>query len=122
MNTFMSTAARVVSVSWDFDHLGMIEASPATPDADAEVAAIEAGASDLEPGDEGMTVFFTAPTDMDAVARALPNFGFNVQTAKLGYRPKNPVSVSEAERAEVEAFLEALDADDDVQHVFVALA
>lgn len=110
------------SVSWDFDHLGMIEAVPATSDADPEMAAIEAGASDLEPSDEGATLFLTAPTDIDAVARALPNFGFTVQTAKLGYKPKNPMTLSEAERAEVEAFLEAIDADDDVQHVYVALA
>ena len=40
------------SVAWDFDHLGMIEAAPATAGADAEVAAIEAGAQDLEPGEE----------------------------------------------------------------------
>ena len=31
------------SVSWDFDHLGMIEASPTSADADAEIAAIEVG-------------------------------------------------------------------------------
>ena len=36
------------SVSWDFDHVGMIEAMPESPTADAELAAIEAGARDLE--------------------------------------------------------------------------
>ena len=40
----------------------------------------------------------------------------------LGYRPKNPVSLGEAERTEVEAFLEAVDADDDVQNVYAGLA
>ena len=110
------------SVSWDFDHLGMIEATPKTPDADPELAAIEAGAADLEPGDDGATLFYTAITDLDAVCRALPDHGFVVQTAKLGYRPKNPVtSLGEAELAEVEAFLEAMDADDDVQNVYVGL-
>ncbi|MFZ5755837.1 MAG: YebC/PmpR family DNA-binding transcriptional regulator [Pseudomonadota bacterium] len=110
------------SVSWDFDYLGMIEATPDKPDADPEVAAIEAGASDLEPGEEGGTLFYTDPTEMDAVCRALPSFGFTVQSAHLGYRPKNPVTIGDAERAEVEAFLEAIDADDDVQRVFVGLA
>jgi YebC/PmpR family DNA-binding regulatory protein len=110
------------SVSWDFDHLGMIEATPQSPGADPEAAAIEAGARDLEPGEGGATTFYTDPTDLDAVSRALPNFGFAVQSAQLGYRPKNPVTLGEAERAEVEAFLEAIDADDDVQNVFVGLA
>ncbi len=110
------------SVSWDFDYLGIIEATPESPGADPEVAAIEAGASDLEPGEEGTTYFYTDPTDLDAVSRALPTHGFIVQAAHLGYRPKNPVALSEADRAEVEAFLEAIDADDDVQHVYAALS
>lgn len=110
------------SVSWDFDHLGMIEASPESPEADAELAAIEAGASDLEPADDGATLFLTEPTDMDAVCRSLPAYGFVVRSAQLGYRPKNPVTLGDAERAEVEAFLEAVDADDDVQNVFAGLA
>jgi YebC/PmpR family DNA-binding regulatory protein len=110
------------SVSWDFDYLGMIEATPATKEADAELAAIEAGAQDFEPGDEDATLFLTEPTDLDAVCRALPAFGFTVQSAQLGYRPKNPVVLSDAEREEVEAFLEAIDADDDVQNVYAGLA
>ena len=110
------------SVAWDFDYLGMIEATPASAGADAETAAIEAGASDLEPGENGATLFLTAPSDLDAVSRALPAQGFVVQSAQLGYRPKNPVTLGNAERAEVEAFLEAVDADDDVQNVFAGLA
>lgn len=114
------------SVSWDFDHLGMIEAEPARPDADAEVAAIEAGAQDFEPaGENGATVFLTDPTDLDLVSRALPAQGFTVLSAKLGYKPKNPVdpaSLSAEHLEEVEVFLAAIDANDDVQNVFVGLA
>jgi len=109
------------SVSWDFDHVGMIEAAP-EGDADPEMAAIEAGAQDFEAADEGSTLFITEPTDLDAVCKALPEFGFTVQSAQLGYRPKNPVSLSGAELEEVEAFLEAIDAHDDVQNVYVGLA
>ncbi|MCJ0877665.1 MAG: YebC/PmpR family DNA-binding transcriptional regulator [Pseudomonas stutzeri] len=109
------------SVSWDFDHVGMIEAAPAG-DADPEMAAIEAGAQDSEAADDGATLFITEPTDLDAVCKALPEFGFTVQSAQLGYRPKNPVSLSGAELEEVEAFLEAIDAHDDVQNVYVGLA
>jgi YebC/PmpR family DNA-binding regulatory protein len=110
------------SVSWDFNYVGMIEATPNSPNADAEAAAIEAGAQDLEPGENNTTLFLTAPTDLDAVSRALPSHGFTVQSAVLGYRPKNPVKLDDAARAEVEAFLEAIDADDDVQNVYAALA
>jgi YebC/PmpR family DNA-binding regulatory protein len=110
------------SVAWDFDYQGLIEATSNSKQADAELAAIEAGAQDFEPAEEGATLFLTDPTDLDAVCRALPTYGFTVQSAQLGYRAKNPVALSDAEREEVEAFLEAIDADDDVQNVYVGLA
>lgn len=110
------------SVSWDFDYQGMIEATPNSKEADVELAAIEAGAQDFEPAENGATLFLTDSTDLDAVCRALPAYGFTVQSAQLGYRSKNPVVVNDGEREEVEAFLEAIDADDDVQNVYVGLA
>ncbi len=113
------------SVSWDFDHVGMIEAEASTAGADPEMAAIEAGAQDLEVGEDGVTLFWTDPTDLDAVSRALPAQGFTVLSAKLGYKPKNPVdpaSLSAEALEEVETFLAAMDANDDVQNVFAGLA
>ncbi|MFM2066117.1 MAG: hypothetical protein RLZZ584_1026 [Pseudomonadota bacterium] len=113
------------SVSWDFEHVGMVEAEPVGRDADAELAAIEAGAQDFEPVDEdGVALFITAPADLDVVTRALPAQGFNVLSARLGYRPKNPVapaSLSAEQLEEVESFLAALDANDDVQKVYAGL-
>ena len=114
------------SVSWDFDHVGMVEAEPTKPGADPELAAIEAGAQDFEPGhEEGTTLFLTDPADLDLVSRALPAHGFTVLSAKLGYKAKNPIdpaSLSASELEEVEAFLAAIDANDDVQNMFVGLA
>jgi len=118
------------SVSWDFDHLGMIEAEPTagasgSKAADPEEAAIEAGAQDLEPGEDGATIFLTDPTDLDIVSKALPAQGFTVLSAKLGYKAKNPVdpaSLDPTALEEVENFLAAIDAHDDVQNVFVGLA
>ena len=59
------------------------------------------------------------------VKLALPAQGFTVLSAKLGYKPKNPIdpaSLSAGNLHEVEAFLAAIDANDDVQNVFVGLA
>ena len=111
------------SVTWDFDHVGLIEASTDNA-ADPEMAAIEAGAQDFEEGEEeGTTLFITETTDLDAVQKALPEQGFTVLSAKLGYLAKNPVSgLSDEQMAEVEAFLEGLDNHDDVQDMFVGLA
>ena len=112
------------SVSWDFDHVGMIEAEASAASADPELAAIEAGAQDFEPGEDGTTLFLTDATDLDLVSRALPAQGFTVLSAKLGYKAKNPVdpaSLSAEALEEVETFLAAIDANDDVQNVFVGL-
>ena len=109
------------AVSWDFSHVGIIEATP--PSAlDAETAAIEAGAQEVEPADEGGFRFYTDPPDVDVVSRALTAQGWTVSSALLGWRPKNPVSLQGAARAEVESFLAALDDDDDVQRIYAGLA
>jgi YebC/PmpR family DNA-binding regulatory protein len=115
----MATAG---AITWDFARLGAIDAThPAN--ADADEAAIEAGAQDLEANDEGGTTFYTEPTDLDTVSRALTERGWTLSAARLIWKAKNPVSVDDdAKRAEVEAFLETLDGDDDVQHLYVGIA
>jgi len=113
------------SVSWDFDHVGIIEAETLVAGSDPELAAIEAGAQDFEPAEEdGNTTFLTDATDLDLVSRALPAQGFGVLSAKLGYKAKNPIdpaSLSADQLEEVEAFLAAIDGNDDVQNVFAGL-
>jgi YebC/PmpR family DNA-binding regulatory protein len=122
------------SVSWDFSHVGLIEAQASSPDADAETAAIEAGAQDVELPNvaavdadsdaEPVPLFITDAADLDLVSRALPTHGFSVVSAKLGYLPKNPISaasLSKEQLEEVEAFLAAIDGNDDVQQVFAGL-
>jgi transcriptional/translational regulatory protein YebC/TACO1 len=47
-----------------------------------------------QPMKMGVALFYTALTDVDAVSHALPNYGFTLQSAQLGYRPKNPVTLN----------------------------
>ncbi|MBL8916923.1 MAG: YebC/PmpR family DNA-binding transcriptional regulator [Archangium sp.] len=108
------------AVTWDFDRLGAIDATgPAG--ADAETAAIEAGAQDLEPGEEGVTHFYTAPADLDVVRKALEAAGWKIASAALVWRAKNPVSVAAEHMKDVEKFLAELDEDDDVHEIFVGM-
>jgi len=111
------------AVAWDFDHVGLIDATPPTG-ADAEASAIEAGAQDVESNDDddGGFRFYTEPTDVDAVAKALGAAGWSVATLRLGWRAKHPHVLDDAARAEVEQFLAEIDEDDDVQYIYVALA
>lgn len=108
------------AVSWDFDRLGAIDAR-GPEGADVEAVAIEAGAEDVEAGDEGVTHFYTQPTDLDAVRKALEAAGWTVESAALVWRAKNPVTVPDAARPELDKFLEELDEDDDVHAIFVGM-
>lgn len=108
------------AVTWDFTRSGAIDAR-APAGADPESAAIEAGAQDLEAGEEGVTHFYTEPTDLDAVRKALEAAGWKVESAALVWRAKNPVSIAPEQREEVDEFLAELDEDDDVQTLFVGL-
>ncbi len=108
------------SVAWDFIHVGIIDATPPSG-ADAEEAAIEAGAQDFEPDGESVR-FYTEPTDLDAVSKALSARDWSVATMRIGWRAKHPVKVDDAAaRGEIEQFLAELDEDEDVQHIYVAL-
>ena len=117
------------AVTWDFAFLGLVDATllaqtAAAPigaaSADADEAAIEAGAQDVEADGDGGFRFSTDPADLDAVSKALSARGWTVATMRLGWRAKNPMKLDDAvARAEVEAFLAEVDADDDVQHIYV---
>jgi YebC/PmpR family DNA-binding regulatory protein len=111
------------SVSWDFSRLGMVEATPPAGAAvDPEEAAIECGAQEVEAGDDGTSRFYTDSSDVDTVSKALAEHKWTVLTATLIWKAKNPVALDAAQRTEVEAFLAAIDDDDDVQNLYVGLA
>jgi YebC/PmpR family DNA-binding regulatory protein len=109
------------TVSWDFAHVGLVDATPPAG-AVADEAAIEAGAQDFEADGEGGFRFYTEPTDLDAVSKALSARGWTLATIRIGWRAKNPMKLDDAAaRGEVEAFLAEVDEDDDVQHIYVSL-
>ena len=116
------------SVSFFFNHLGVVEASHPDANRDAEGDAIEAGAQEIEPleaedtpaGQKGAR-FLTEIKDLDAVSKALKAAGWNVMAAEIRYVAKNFTEISDAHRKEVTDFLNALDDHDDVHRVYAAL-
>jgi YebC/PmpR family DNA-binding regulatory protein len=114
------------SVSFFFNHLGVVEATHPDPQRDAEGDAIEAGAQEVEPLEENETPqkgarFFTGIKELDAVAKALKAAGWNVTASEMRYIAKNFTEVSEAHRKDVIDFLNALDDHEDVHHVYAAM-
>jgi len=116
------------SVAWMFDHVGVVEATHSDAKRDIEGAAIEAGAQNVEAleadeDNEGRVGarFFTEPTDLNSVAKALAADGWTITVSEMRYQAKNMVDVSAAERAEVVEFLNSIDDHDDVHRVYAAL-
>jgi YebC/PmpR family DNA-binding regulatory protein len=116
------------SVSFFFNHLGVVEATHADANRDAESDAIEAGAQEIEPleaeeipaGHKGAR-FLTEIRDLDAVSKALKGAGWNVVASEIRYLAKTFPELSEAHRKEVVEFLNALDDHDDVHRVYAAM-
>jgi len=114
-----------------FDHVGLVEAHHPDAAADAEAAAIEAGAQDFLPLTnaeeseipEGATGarFVTAPTNLHAVSQWLGENGWTIVTSELGYVAKNFPGLGDAERQEVGEFLQALEDHDDVHRLWAAV-
>jgi YebC/PmpR family DNA-binding regulatory protein len=114
-----------------FDHVGLVEAHHPDPNADIEAAAIEAGANEVEPlthaqnddipsGHAGAR-FITERTACAAVSKWLAQNGWTVVTSELGYVAKNFPELTDADRAEVGEFLQALEDHDDVHRVWAAV-
>jgi YebC/PmpR family DNA-binding regulatory protein len=116
------------AVGWMFDRLGVIEASISKPNMDIESAAIEAGAQDVEAmtGDDveaGHTgaSFFTDPSDLDAVNKALSQMGWSISKSELSYRAKDYPELTAEQRKEVSEFLSDIDSNDDVHRVYAGI-
>ena len=114
-----------------FDHVGLVEAYHSEPGVDAEAAAIEAGANEVEalsPAEndsipEGRTGarFVTERSGTHAVSQWLSQNGWTVVTSETGYVVKKRVELGEQERLEVGEFLQALEDHDDVHRVWAAI-
>lgn len=117
------------SVAFFFEHLGVVEATHTDTTRDPESDAIEAGAQNVEAleseevheGEIGAR-FLTDPKDLAPVSKWLAKAGWKVTASEMRYIAKNdPPNLTSAQRAEVEAFLSAIDDHDDVHHVYASL-
>ncbi|HEX3817803.1 MAG TPA: YebC/PmpR family DNA-binding transcriptional regulator [Chthoniobacterales bacterium] len=114
-----------------FDHVGLVEAHHADAAADAEAAAIEAGAQDFIPltnaddpeipENAAGARFITAPTDLHAVSKWLGENGWTIVTSELGFLPKSYPDLNDADREQVGEFLQTFEDHDDVHRVWAAV-
>jgi len=106
------------AVSFMFDHVGQIVYKPEAGSADKVLdAAIEAGADDVQSGEEGHEIITSFETLSD-VAKALEETLGEPVSVKAIWKPQNLVPVDEEKAVGVMKLIDALDDDDDVQNVY----
>lgn len=107
------------SVAWMFERKGeIVVPAGAAGEDDVLAAALEAGAEDMETGDDAYTVY-TEPDSFAAVRDALVSRGLPIESAEIVMRPTTTVPVTDRDQArKVLALIDDLEDHDDVQEVY----
>jgi len=105
------------SVGFMFDRKGQVVYTADAGDADTVMmAAIEAGAEDVESSEDGHVITCEA-TDLNEVSTALESELGEAESTKLVWRPQTTTEVDEDSGRTLMKLIEALEDDDDVQTV-----
>lgn len=105
------------SVSFMFDRKGEVVYGPEAGDEDGVLmAALEAGAEDVESTQEGH-VIYTADTDLNEVSTALEAELGEAQSTKLIWKPQTTTELDLEGAQKLMRLVETLEDDDDVQRV-----
>lgn len=116
-NTLTKNGGRMAdpgSVMFQFARKGCIEISEKGED--AMMTALDAGAEDVDEGEDGLEIL-TAPSDLMKVRASLLDAGLTVTTAELRYVPVSTVVIAGEDAEKLEKLLDALDDLDDVTAV-----
>lgn len=107
------------SVGFMFNRVGEITYPRDVADADTMFeAALEAGAEEVESDDDGHAIY-TDAGDLHAVVTALTEaLGQEPESAKLIFKPQDPISVDKEAAEKMMRLTDALEDNDDVQTVF----
>jgi YebC/PmpR family DNA-binding regulatory protein len=110
------------SVSFMFERKGVFKFRPDQLNLDdMELDLIDAGADDIDKGEEEITVY-TKFTEFGHMQKFLESRNLEPTSSELQYIPATTKELNEAEQDEVLKCVEALEGDDDVQQVYHNLA
>ncbi|MBI4754035.1 MAG: YebC/PmpR family DNA-binding transcriptional regulator [Betaproteobacteria bacterium] len=110
------------SVAFMFTHCGQFIFAPGTDEDKLMEAALEAGADDVVPNEDGSIEVTCAPGDFMAVKQALEGAGFKPEFAEVTMKPQNETALAGDDAVKMQKLLDALEALDDVQEVYTSAA
>ena len=106
------------AVAWQFEPRGLIAVTRNGVDADeVALAAIDAGADDVDTDDPETIEIYTTPHDLETVRRALDGAGVPVESAETTMLAKQTVELDSAKARQALRLVEMLEDLDDVQRV-----
>ena len=108
-------------VAWNFDRKGVVQITGEGLDEDElMMAAIDAGADNLEANDDGSGFEVTCdPTLLSQVGIGLKNAGYNIDSMEIQMIPKNTVGVNNKnDAAKMLALVERFEENEDVEAVY----
>ena len=106
------------AVAWQFEPRGLITIVRSGVDADeVALAAIDAGAEDVDTDDDEAIEIYTAPTDLERVRVSLEGAGVPVESAESAMIAKQTVELDAAKARQALRLVEQLEDLDDVSRV-----
>jgi len=119
LNKHSGKLANEGSVAWMFNKKGIIvvKGSPSTQE-ELELLAIDAGAEDVKWQDEHTLEVYTKPEELAKTKTSLTKQKIEIESATLGWIPKEEVAINESAEAKLTKLFEELDEQDDVQDIF----
>lgn len=121
-SAFNKTGGRLAesgSVGYLFHPKGVIIVDPGGASEDAVTeAAIEGGAEDVQPTEDGGFEITTDPADLNAVQKAMDDAKIAYASAELTMLPQTTVDIAGKEASQVLRLVDMLEDNDDVQKVY----
>lgn len=107
-------------VAFQFKHCGQMIFAPGTNEEALLEAALEAGAEDVIPNDDGSIEVITPPFELERIRAALEAAGFTPAMAEVVWKPLNEIELTGEDAAKMRKLLDALESLDDVQAVYTS--
>ncbi len=111
------------SVMWQFHEKGVLRISrdlldgKSISDDDVILTAIDAGAEDVDSGEEGLTVY-TAKDEFERVKTALENLSLAFESSDIELIPENTIKLDDKDQEKLDKLLDSLESLDDVNETY----
>lgn len=106
------------SVAFQFRHCAQFVFAPGTSEDRVMEVALDAGADDVQTGEDGSIEVLAAPGDFEKVQAALAAAGLAPAVAEVTMRAENAVTLAGDDALRMHKLLDALEDLDDVQEVY----